>query len=65
MFISTRKIFSFTGCSRNSKKLWSNALIGHFASSNGAVKWHPCNFEPKLPWLSNNLVWNSPVSMQM
>ena len=50
----TRKIFSFTGCSRNFKKLYSNAPMEHFARDTGVLKWHP-----RLP---NNLAWNSPFS---
>ena len=47
-FTITSKIFNFTGCSRNSKKLCSNAPIEHFARDIGAVKWHPYNVEAKV-----------------
>ena len=45
LFTITGKIVNFTGCSRNSKKLCSNAPIEHFAGDIGAVKWHPYNVE--------------------
>ena len=48
LFTITRKIFNFTGCSRNSEKLCSNACIENFARDIGAVKWHPFNFEVKV-----------------
>ena len=44
----TRKIFSFTDCSRNSKKLCSSAPIEHSARDIGTVKWHPYNVEVKV-----------------
>ena len=42
---STWKIFSFTGCSRNSKKLWSNAPIENFARDIGI---HPYDVKAKV-----------------
>ena len=38
-------MFNFTGCSRNYKKLCSNAPVEHFARYSGTVKWHPYNVE--------------------
>ena len=46
--LRTRKIFSFTDCSRNSKKLCSSAPIKHSARDIGTVKWHPYNVEVKV-----------------
>ena len=40
-------------------------LREHFAMHIGAVKWHLIILKPKLSCLSNNVVWNSPFSMQM
>ena len=48
LFTTTRKIFDFTGCSRNSEKFCSNACIENFARDSEAVKWHPYNVEAKI-----------------
>ena len=48
LFISTRKIFNFTGYSKTSKKLCSNVLLEYFDKDNGAVKWHPYNVKTKV-----------------
>ena len=48
LFTITSKIFNFTSCFRNSKKLCSNAPIEHFARDIGAVKWYLYNVETKV-----------------
>ena len=48
LFTTTRKIFDFTGCSRNSEKFCSNACIENVTRDTEAVKWHPYNVEVKI-----------------
>ena len=57
--LQVQKIFNFTGCSRNSKKLCSNAPTQNFSRDTGAVESLQCQSLS----LSNNLVWNSTCSM--
>ena len=47
-------IINFTGCSKNSMQLCSNAPTKHFAGHIGAVKWHPYNVKAKVSALTKS-----------